>query len=157
LFVMTHETDRHDHVGGGLRARLFFEAQKGNFRLHGSDLLIRTPDEIGYYPDAFIVLDSSIDTRRVKYRPHIIIEVLSESTEAIDRGEKLHNYRTIPSLEQYVLLSQNEPVADVYSRQADGTWRHDILERGASLHFSGIDFSIDLDALYENLPPLETI
>jgi Uma2 family endonuclease len=157
LFVMTHETDRHDHVGGGLRARLFLEAQKGNFRLHGCDLLVSTPEDVGYYPDVFVVLDPSNDTPRVKRRPHIIIEVLSESTEAIDRGEKLHNYRTIPSLEQYVLLSQNEPLADVYSRQVDGTWRHDILERGTSLHFSSIDFSIDLDALYENLPPLETM
>ncbi len=152
LFVMAGGTDRHDHVSNGLRARLFLTALKGHFRLHGSDLLVRTPDDVGYYPDAFVVIDPSIDTGRVKYRPHIIFEVLSESTEAIDRGEKLHNYRTIPSLEQYVLLSQNEPLADVYSRQSDGAWQHEILQSGAVLRLPSISFEIELNALFENLP-----
>jgi Uma2 family endonuclease len=155
LFVMAGGTDRHDHVGGGLYARLFLLASTGRFRVY-KDVIVKTPDETGYYPDVFVLIDPSSDTPRVKRRPCVIVEVLSQSTEAIDRGEKLHNYRTIPSLEQYVLLSQNEPLADVYSRQSDGTWRHDILEQGAVLRFSSIDFSIDLAALYENLPPLET-
>ncbi len=153
LFVMAGGTDRHDHISNGLRAHLFFEAQKGKFRLHGSDMLIRTPDDIGYYPDALIVTDSSFDTPLVKRRPSIIVEVLSLSTESIDRGEKLRNYRSIPSLEQYVLLSQNEPLAEVYSKRNDGTWQHEILVEDAMLEFSNIGFSLPLMVLYENLPP----
>ncbi len=153
LFVMAGGTDRHDHVANGLRAHLFFEAQKGKFRLHGSDMLIRTPDDVGYYPDALVVIDSSFDTPRVKRRPSIIVEVLSASTESIDRGEKLRNYRSIPSLEQYVLLSQNEPLAEVYSKRNDGTWQHEILVEDAMLEFSSIGFSLPLVVLYENLPP----
>lgn len=153
LFVMAGGTDRHDHVSNGLRAHLFFAAQSGSFRLHGSDMLIRTPDEIGYYPDALIVTDSSLDTPRVKRRPCVIIEVLSRTTESIDRGEKLHNYRSIPSLEQYVLLSQNQAIADVYSRQPSGSWQHDILLSDAMLEFPSIGFRLPLAVLYENLPP----
>jgi Uma2 family endonuclease len=155
LFVMAGGTDRHDHVGGGLYARLFLESFKHNYRVHKSDVLIRTPDEIGYYPDIFVFQDSSLDTPRVKRRPCIIVEVLSESTQSIDRSEKLRNYRTIPSLEQYVMLSQNEPLADVYLKQANGTWQHDILEAQAVLNFPSIGFSLPLAVLYENLPTAE--
>lgn len=152
LFVMAGGTDRHDHVGGGLYARLFLQALQAPYRVFKSDVLIRTPQEIGYYPDVYVIQDSSLDTPRVKRRPSIIIEVLSVSTESIDRGEKLHNYRTIPSLEQYVVLSQNEPRADVYKKRDDGLWQHDILEKDAMLEFPSIGFKLPLALLYENLP-----
>jgi Uma2 family endonuclease len=157
LFVMAGGSKRHDHVSNALRAHLFFAAQKSTFNLHGSDMLVRTPDESGYYPDAMIVVDSSLDTTHVVRRPCIIIEVLSESTQSIDRSEKLRNYRTIPSLEQYVLLSQNEPLADLYSKQPNGTWQHDILEQDAVLVFPSIGFSVPLAVLYENLPATESL
>ena len=153
LFVMAGGTDRHDHVGGGLYARLFLEAFKQDYRVYKSDVLVRTPEEVGYYPDVFVLQDSSFDTPRVKRRPSIVVEVLSRSTESIDRGEKLRNYRSISSLEQYVLLSQNEPLAEVYSKRADGTWQHEILVNDAVLQFSSIGFSLALSILYENLPP----
>jgi Uma2 family endonuclease len=88
-------------------------------------------------------------------RPCILIEVLSTSTESIDRGEKLHNYRTIPSLEQYILLSQNEPIADVYSKLKEAHWQHKILIQDAVLDFPSIGFSLPLAVLYENLPMTE--
>ena len=153
LFVMAGGTDRHDHVGAGLYARLFLEAFKQDYRVYKSDVLVRTPEEVGYYPDVFVLQDSSFDTPRVKRRPSIVVEVLSRSTESIDRGEKLRNYRSISSLEQYVLLSQNEPLAEVYSKRADGTWQHEILVNDAVLQFSSIGFSLPLSILYENLPP----
>ena len=155
LFVMAGGSKRHDYVGNALRAHLFFASQKNSFALHGSDMLVRTPDEVGYYPDAMIVLDSSLDTTHVIRRPCILIEVLSTSTESIDRGEKLHNYRTIPSLEQYILLSQNEPIADVYSKLEEAHWQHKILTQDAVLNFSSIGFSLPLAVLYENLPMTE--
>ncbi len=65
LFVMPGGTDRHDHVCNAMRAHLFFAAQKGEFRIHGSDMLVRTPDEVGYYPDAMVVVDPSADTKYI--------------------------------------------------------------------------------------------
>jgi Uma2 family endonuclease len=152
LFVMAGGSKRHDHICNALRAHLFFAAQQSSFFLHGSDMLVRTPDEIGYYPDAMIVTDQSADTKYIVRRPSIIIEVLSESTQSVDRSEKLYNYRSIPSLEQYVLLSQNEALADVYLKQENGTWQHDVLKAQAVLNFPSIGFSLPLAVLYNNLP-----
>jgi Uma2 family endonuclease len=153
LFVMAGGTDRHDHVAGGLYSRLFLQAfERRNFQVYKGDVKIRTPDEIGYYPDVFVLTETSLDTPRVKRSPAVIVEVLSESTEAIDRGEKLRNYRKIPSLEQYFLLSQHQPQGEVYVKQPNGEWLHRILEADALLEMPSIGFSLALTVLYDNLP-----
>ncbi len=154
LFVMAGGTDRHDHVAGGVYSRVFLESFRlRTYQVYKGDVKIRTPDEIGYYPDVFIIFNTSLDTPRVKRRPAVIFEVLSESTESIDRGEKLRNYRSIPSLEQYFLLSQSEALGEVYSKQANGMWQHDLLKVDSLIEIPSIGFSLPLAVLYENLPP----
>jgi Uma2 family endonuclease len=153
LFVMAGGTDRHDHVAGGLYSRLFLKAlAERTFWVYKGNVKIRTPDEIGYYPDVFVLTDTSLDTPRVKRSPVVIVEVLSDSTENIDKGEKLRNYRKIPSLDQYFLLSQNDALGEVFNKQDDGTWKHHILEADAFLEMPSIGFSLPLAVLYENLP-----
>ena len=152
VFVMPGGTDRHNEIAQNILEFLRPAARTVGCRTFIESVLIRTPDETGYYPDVFVVCDSSQDTPRVKHQPCIIIEVLSESTAAIDRGEKLRNYRTIPALEVYVLLEQNSPLAEVFERQADGSWRHDLLTASSSLHFSRLNLDIPLQDLYQNLP-----
>jgi Uma2 family endonuclease len=152
LFVMPGGTDRHNEIALSVVEFLRPAARSLGYRLFASDVIIRTPDEIGYYPDVFVLADSSEDTPRVKRRPSIIVEVLSESTSAIDRGEKLRNYRAIPSLELYVLLEQDEVLAEVYAKQPDGSWRHEILREGANITFPSLNLEVPLSALYQNLP-----
>jgi Uma2 family endonuclease len=100
VFVMPGGTDRHNRIAINAMMQVLPAALGSGCQAYMNDLLIRTPDETGYYPDVFVVCDSSQDTPRVKRQPCIIIEVLSkpahghgasESTAAIDRGEKLRN------------------------------------------------------------------
>ena len=152
LFVMPGGTDRHNGIALNLVMILRPIVLKRGCQLYANDVLIRTPDEIGYYPDVFITCDSSEDSPRVKRRPNTIVEVLSDTTEKFDRTEKLRNYRTIPSLEMYVLLEQDSILAEVYAKQHDGSWRHDVLREGSSIAFSSLDLMVPLADLYENLP-----
>jgi Uma2 family endonuclease len=83
-----------------------------------------------YYPDASVVCgEPDFDpgpkgtSRRTITNPRVIVEVLSDSTEAFDRGGKFTDYREIPSLREYVLIAQHAPQVEVYLRQDDGTWR----------------------------------
>jgi Uma2 family endonuclease len=152
LFVIPGGTERHNLIAGQLIARAFPAALEAGCRLLFNDVLVRTPDDTGYYPDVFVVCDAHDDHPRVKRSPCLIVEVLSESTEVVDRGEKLRRYRTIPTLESYVLLAQFEPRAEVYSRQSDGSWRYDVLEGDVSLMLAQIKFEVSLAALYEGLP-----
>ena len=81
---------------------------------------------------------------RVQRNPSIIVEVLSDSTEKFDRTEKLRNYRTIPSLELYVLLEQDSILAEVFSKQPEGWWKHDVLREGSSIEFSSLELMVPL-------------
>jgi Uma2 family endonuclease len=155
LFVMPGGTDRHNGIALNLVMGLRPSMLGQGCQLYANDVLIRTPEEIGYYPDVFITCDSSEDAPRVKRRPNTIIEVLSEGTEKFDRTEKQRNYRTIPSLELYVLLEQDSILAEVYSKQVEGWWKHDVLREGSSIAFSSLELMVPLADLYENFPVVE--
>jgi Uma2 family endonuclease len=155
LFVMPGGTPRHNRLAINLLMRLDPVVTKHGCVAYMNDVLVRTSDEVGYYPDLFVVCDSSQRSMRVQRNPSIIVEVLSESTEKFDRTEKLRNYRTIPSLEMYVLLEQDSILAEVYSKQAEGWWKHDVLREGSSIAFSSLELMVPLADLYENLPEAE--
>ncbi len=87
---------------------------------------VRIPDGPYYYPDAVVapsppeLEDAEQDTL---LNPAVVIEVLSPSTETIDRGEKLDNYRLIPSLTDYLIVAQDRMRIDHYSRLSPSEWR----------------------------------
>jgi len=94
--------------------------------VYSSDLRVKV-DATGLYtyPDVVVACgeprfeDDHVDTL---LNPTMIIEVLSDSTEAYDRGKKFAHYRSIPSLQEYVLVAQNEVSVEWFTRQADGQW-----------------------------------
>ncbi len=155
LFVKAGGLKRHNFVAGMLYAKLLPISVARGCYTYFADVITRMPSGTGYYPDVLVTCDSSMDTNRVVYRPNILIEVLSQSTEAIDRGEKWEQYQTIPSLEQYVLLSQNEAIAEIFSRN-DDKWLYERLTGDATLRFSSLELEIVLSDLYKNLPQADT-
>ena len=154
LFVMAGGTKRHNLLGGLIYAKILPVALARGCFTYFADVIARMPSGKGYYPDLMVTCDSSLDSNRTVLRPSIIVEVLSVSTEVIDRGEKWEQYQTIPTLEQYVLLSQSEAVAEIYSRQAS-KWIYERISGDALLTFSSLDFDVVLSELYQNLPPSE--
>jgi Uma2 family endonuclease len=76
--------------------------------------------------------------------PSVIVEVLSESTRGYDHDQKFRRYRSIPELTQYLLISQEDPFVEVFTRTGQGFW---VLRE-----YQGLDAFIDLDAVGVNLP-----
>jgi Uma2 family endonuclease len=153
LFVMAGGITRHSVLTLLLISMLMQQALKRGF-LICHDVILQTPSGRGYYPDAYFVSQNVSQSARFQEQPIIIIEVLSDSTEAIDRGEKWQAYQRIASLEQYVLLSQHEAVAEVFTRDGN-EWRYKKLEADATLVFPKLEFEIVLSSLYAQLPALE--
>jgi len=91
-------------------------------------LRVRLASSVQYtYPDASVIcgearFDALDPDRRTVINPRVLIEVLSPSTELFDRGEKLRRYLEIESLEEYVMVSQNEPRVETLFRQPEGAW-----------------------------------
>jgi Uma2 family endonuclease len=77
------------------------------------------------YPDASVICGPAefADERRdMVTNPAVIVEVLSDSTETYDRGNKFEHYRTLPSLREYVLVSQKAPLVDIFTRRDGAAW-----------------------------------
>jgi Uma2 family endonuclease len=112
---------------------------------------LQTPNDVGYYPDVLVTCDTTDSHPVVKHKPCLIIEVLSDSTEAIDRGEKLNNYRLFSSLQAYVLVNQNTERVEIYNRDADGYWRYKTYEASEFFRLPCVNLELSVDSLYQNL------
>lgn len=142
----------HNKIAGGLYAALLPAAEARGCRLFISDVIVRTPNGNGLYPDVFLTCDSSADSSRVIHRPRVVVEVLSPDTEVFDRGEKWLAYQELASLEQYVLLWHNEPVAEVYSRIGSSQkWWYDDLNLQDTLVIETLQYGVRLADLYAHL------
>jgi Uma2 family endonuclease len=97
-------------------------------RVYSSDLKIGvSPSSRVYYPDASIICGAreyhpDDPGQRIVTNPRVIIEVLSATTEGYDRGSKFIQYRRLASLQEYLLISQTEPLIETFERQPDGKW-----------------------------------
>lgn len=102
------------------------------------------------YPDLSVVcgrLERSEQDPEAITNPIVLVEVLSESTEAYDRGEKFRHYRRLTSLREYVLVSQHEPLVEVFARDGDA-WRVYDYGPGDTIQLPSVGASIAVDALY---------
>jgi Uma2 family endonuclease len=108
------------------------------------------------YPDLVVIcgeLQFHDEANDVVVNPRVIVEVLSPSTEAFDRGEKYHRYRRwFPTLTDYVLVAQDRPTIDHYHRTEAGRWEAEILEGlDAALHLPSIGCTVPLVDVYERI------
>ncbi|MDO7876465.1 Uma2 family endonuclease [Hymenobacter sp. ASUV-10] len=109
------------------------------------------------YPDVVVSCDPTDDDPRIIHRPVLIVEVLSKSTEARDRGWKFEQYQQLPSLQQYVLISQNRISVDSFTRTPAGSWElRPLRQLTDTLRVPSLGLEISVADLYENmdLPPL---
>ena len=105
-----------------------------------------------FYPDLLLTCDErDREMDYFKQHPKLVIEVLSESTEAFDRGAKFRDYGELTSLEEYVLVSQKERLVECFTRKEDGSWRLDRYADDDRLRLESLDFTVDLDLVYEDV------
>jgi Uma2 family endonuclease len=153
LVAMAGGTEYHAliiaNVGGELRNRL-----RGKpCRYYASEFRIGVRSYPTFtYTDGHVicgptVLDDRDPTHQTALNPTLIVEVISESTEAYDRGAKFKRYMHAESLQEYVLVSQQEPRVEVFFRQTDGTW--------LLTHYAGITATAALRSIGVDLPLAE--
>lgn len=104
------------------------------------------------YPDVVVSCDPSDDDPRTVRSPVLILEVLSKSTEARDRGWKFEQYQLISTLEQYVLISQYRMLVDSFVRTNHGTWELTTLRQPTDmLVLPAIGVEVELAIIYESI------
>ncbi|MDM9384859.1 Uma2 family endonuclease [Chlorogloeopsis sp. ULAP01] len=105
-----------------------------------------------YYPDIMVTCDArDREFEYFKCHPKLIVEVLSDSTEAFDRGKKFADYRHLESLQEYVLISQDTMSVECFRRNEKGRWELYPYEKGEEVHLASVDFWCEIEAIYEDV------
>lgn len=156
VFAMAGGSPRHSLIATNFGGEAREALKEKPCSVFNSDLRIRVvPTGLYTYPDASIVcgeLQFDDEVRDTITNPTAVVEVLSDSPEQYDRGRKSDHYRQIPSLRELVLIAQDHPHVERFTRQADGSWlfqEEKDLAKGIELPSLGITLS--LAELYRNV------
>jgi len=107
VYAMAGGTDNHDRLALNLLSLINLHLGNSDCRFHSGNVKVNYQAQFYYYPDAFVTCDPRDRSNRyIKRYPQLIVEVLSPSTQAFDCGEKFDDYQPLESLEEYVLVSQ---------------------------------------------------
>ena len=149
-------TARHNTIVANIIGHLFPQLRSQGCRIYPSDLRVQAVDQQVYtYPDLTIVYGPPLflePQELTLLNPTIIIEILSPSTDAKDRNEKLVYYRTIDSLQEYVLIDQNMPYVQRYTRQTAHLWYVHLTDTlDSDISFDAVGVVIPMEAIYDGL------
>lgn len=126
VYAMTGASFNHNLIVSNLIGELRNRLRAQPCAVLGTDMRVRIQAaDAAKYPDVLVVCGAPQfhdDRRDVLLNPTLIIEVLSPSTEAYDRGGKFAVYRQLPSLAEYALVAQDPVSVELYTRQPDGSW-----------------------------------
>ena len=155
IFAMAGGTREHNLIAANVLRELSSALLEGPCEVYGSDQKIATPTKKYHYPDVSVACGPTFEdaTRDAVLNPKVIVEVLSDSTERYDRGDKFASYRTIPSFVEYVLASQTTVLVEHYRRLPDGTWLYRTLGPGEVLALPSLGCEIPVDRLYLKVFP----
>lgn len=125
MFAMAGASEKHNSISVNITATLAAQVRRSGCKFFSADMRVHVPaTDFFAYPDGVITcepqfLDAPKDTL---LNPILIIEILSPSTEAYDRGTKFSFYRKLPSLQFYLLVSQDTQRVEIFSKNEQGSW-----------------------------------
>ena len=150
MVAMAGTTQRHNMIAGNLFAALRLQLRETPCRVFMSDLKVRVDNNF-YYPDLVVSCQPGDLNANVVSEALLVIEALSESTEARDRYEKRIAYQRLISLQEYVLVAQNDPSVEIYRRLDEG-WEEEIYQAGETIRLPSVGPHIKMVDIYEGLP-----
>ncbi len=154
VFAMAGGTPEHGALAIAVAALLVDGLREKPCRVFSSDVRIRVEEtDLTTYPDLSIVcgeLKNSANDRDAIINPILLVEVLSDSTEAYDRGEKAAHYRRIPSLKEYLFISQNHPRLELFRRTPTDSWELLEAQNGKSIELKSVGVWLKTDDVFHN-------
>ena len=154
VFAMAGASEEHNLISGNIYNLLRSHLRGSSCRAFMSDMKVKVKvqnAEILYYPDILVTCNPEDKERYFKTRPSLIIEVLSNSTETTDKREKRLNYQMLDSLQEYVLVYQDQIKVEVYRREVAGNWSMQILGKDDKLHLNSVGLNLTMADIYEDI------
>ena len=154
IYAMAGASDSHVTIALNLASLLRNHVRSSGCRVYIADMKARIESlNRFYYPDVMVTCDPrDRETQDYKKFPCLIVEVLSDSTEGFDRGDKFADYQVISTLQEYVLINTKRQRIDCFSRNDQGLW---VLQfytpEQKSLRLTSIDFEVTIAQVYEDV------
>lgn len=156
MYAMTGGTEPHNLLAGNTYASFHAQLRRRECRVYTSDQRIKVmATGLHTYPDVTVVCGHPqfvAGSRLTVTNPTVIVEVLSPSTERYDRGMKFRHYRMIPSLQDYILISQDDHRIEHYMRQDTDIWQlHEAVGLQTQITVRSITCVLTLEDVYEKV------
>jgi Uma2 family endonuclease len=149
VHAMSGGTIAHDLIANDVRAALAAHLATGPCMVLGPDVRLRVSPTVYDYPDAMVTCQEDLELTAIEIEtPRLVVEVLSESTERMDRGDKFADYQTIAALEEYVLVNSQQRSVERFRRAEGGLWIYQRYDPDASITLESVGLSIPLAAIY---------
>ena len=156
MFAMAGASRAHNLIVVNIVAELRQRLKTRHCELYSGDMRLRISAAHLYtYPDVMVVCGDprfADDQKDTLLNPMVIVEVLSESTREYDRGRKFENYRELSSLQEYVMVEQDSPHVELFSRQSEGGWLFkEFKDLNQILPLASIDCELPLREIYDKV------
>jgi Uma2 family endonuclease len=153
VYAMSGGTQNHSRIALKCAVLLENHLSEGGFRVFKSDCRVNIVGTNDYtYPNASVSCDNR-DKTTIKYitYPCLIVEVLSESTEAYDRGNKFFRYRQNPQLQDYLLVSSQDVAIDLYRKNSSGRWEILNFRAGDMVELQSVNLTFPIEQVYRGI------
>jgi Uma2 family endonuclease len=156
IYAMTGGSNNHSVITLNTGSHIHMQIRGGSCRTYDSNMRIRVSTKGNYtYPDVSVVCGQPMfldDKKDTLLNPTLIVEVLSPSTERYDRGAKFRHYQSIDFFRQYVLIVQDAPQIECYTRDDDGKWIYTVaIGLDSTIELTAIGCTLALKDVYENI------
>lgn len=152
VVAMSGGTRNHNRISGNFFRLLDDALLNRDCDVYIADVKVQVePGQKYFYPDVVVTCDERDDEAQLVQFPCLIIEVLSPSTEAIDRGAKFARYRQFTSLQEYVLVQVDRPKVEVFRRNRNNQWVLSEYDREDRLLLESIGVEIPIADLYRQV------
>ncbi len=154
VFAMVGARRVHGCIVSNLNRRLAEQLDGTPCRVFTEGMKLQIADDAIFYPDLLVTCDrADLATDMIFRSPKLVIEVLSPSTQAYDRGLKFAVYRRLPSLEEFVLIDPDTRRVEAFRRNAQGQWVLYDMSDGPAFEAASIGCSVPMEQVFDGVDP----
>jgi Uma2 family endonuclease len=153
VYAMAGTSDNHNRIVNEIVARLVFHLRDSRCEPFSGKIKVRVSPNVYYYPDVLVSCEESPENPYFRNEPILIVEVLSPSTQVIDRREKLLFYQQMPSVQEYAVIEQEKMHVEIHRRQPDGRWITYYFNQNAEeeVEFQSVELTMTLGEIYQRV------
>lgn len=157
VWSMSGATAAHDRIITNLVIDIGSKIRAGGCDVYSSDMRVKVPSYNPYrYPDLSAICGTPVFEQiggiDMLVNPQLVVEVLSESTEAFDRGDKFSYYKSIESFSEYLLVAQHRPHVSQFIKHGDGFWiNFEFNDLNESLELKAVSCTLSLSSIYRDV------